>query len=82
MGGLLFPEAYLTATRQYVAQNNKWSLEELDLRVSIYENEQIDEDSFLVTGIIISGAKWSQGNNHIETTEELLNEIYKQRTAR
>lgn len=26
-GGLLFPEAYMTATRQYVAQRNGWSLE-------------------------------------------------------
>ena len=33
MGGLLFPEAYLTATRQFVAQNNHWSLEELELHV-------------------------------------------------
>jgi dynein heavy chain 1 len=71
MGGLLFPEAYLTATRQFVAQNNKWSLEELDLRVSIYENETVDDDSFLVTGIIITGAQWNQGKKQIETTEEL-----------
>lgn len=28
-GGLLFPEAYMTATRQFVAQRNGWSLEEL-----------------------------------------------------
>jgi hypothetical protein len=27
--GLLFPEAYMTATRQFVAQRNGWSLEEL-----------------------------------------------------
>ena len=33
MGGVLFPEAYLTATRQFVAQNNHWSLEELELHV-------------------------------------------------
>jgi dynein heavy chain 1 len=26
-GGLLFPEAYMTATRQFVAQRNRWSLE-------------------------------------------------------
>jgi dynein heavy chain 1 len=71
MGGLLFPEAYLTATRQYVAQNNKWSLEELDLRVTIDENEPMDEDSFLLSGIIITGAKWSLGSKHVETTEEL-----------
>jgi dynein heavy chain 1 len=26
-GGLLFPEAYMTASRQFVAQRNGWSLE-------------------------------------------------------
>jgi dynein heavy chain 1 len=25
-GGLLFPEAYMTATRQFIAQRNGWSL--------------------------------------------------------
>ena len=34
-GGLLYPEAYLTATRQSVAQKNGWSLEELELRFEI-----------------------------------------------
>ena len=35
LGGLFTPEAYITATRQYVAQANNWSLEELYLDVSI-----------------------------------------------
>ena len=34
LGGLFTPEAYITATRQYVAQVNNWSLEELYLDVS------------------------------------------------
>jgi dynein heavy chain 1, cytosolic len=34
-GGLLFPEAYLTATRQAVAQNNSWSLEDVQLSFEI-----------------------------------------------
>lgn len=71
MGGLLYPEAYLTATRQFVAQNNKWSLEELDLRVEIYEGQEVDDDSFLVTGMIISGANWDKASKKLEVTEEL-----------
>jgi len=71
MGGLLYPEAYLTATRQYVAQNNKWSLEELDLEVEIYENQEVDDDSFLITGMIITGANWNRGTKKLEVTEEL-----------
>ena len=35
LGGLFTPEAYITATRQYVAQSNNWSLEELYLDVRI-----------------------------------------------
>ena len=33
LGGLFIAEAYITATRQYVAQANSWSLEELYLEV-------------------------------------------------
>jgi hypothetical protein len=34
LGGLFIAEAYVTATRQYVAQANDWSLEELQLEAS------------------------------------------------
>ena len=33
LGWLFVPEAYITASRQYVAQANSWSLEELFLKV-------------------------------------------------
>lgn len=33
LGGLLFPEAYMTATRQFIAQRNGWSLEELEIHM-------------------------------------------------
>ena len=35
LGGLFTPEAYITATRQFVAQANSWSLEELYLRAEV-----------------------------------------------
>ena len=35
MGGLFNPEAFITATRQCVAQANSWSLEELSLDVTV-----------------------------------------------
>ena len=31
---MFVPEAYITATRQFVAQANNWSLEELSLEVT------------------------------------------------
>ena len=71
MGGLLYPEAYLTATRQYVAQNEKWSLEELDLQVSIYENEEVENDTFLVQGMFIEGANWDRSSKKLVIREEL-----------
>lgn len=53
LGGLFIPEAYITATRQYVAQANNWSLEELKLAVNVVEKGQkssLDDKSFAVTG--------------------------------
>ncbi|VDP01524.1 unnamed protein product [Soboliphyme baturini] len=64
LGGLFTPEAYITATRQYVAQANAWSLEELVLEVQEAEDFselKMDECSFGVTGLKIMGAKCSAG---------------------
>eukprot|EP01016_Furgasonia_blochmanni_P042655 TRINITY_DN567_c0_g1_i1.p1 TRINITY_DN567_c0_g1~~TRINITY_DN567_c0_g1_i1.p1 ORF type:complete len:874 (+),score=315.79 TRINITY_DN567_c0_g1_i1:204-2825(+) len=72
MGGLLFPEAYLTATRQYVAQNNKWSLEELDLKIEIYDGRSdLDDDSFLITGMTIEGAEWDAQTKLLKLNKDL-----------
>lgn len=51
LGGLMNPEAYVTATRQCIAQANSWSLEELELDVTIADlNQTPDDGSFIVTG--------------------------------
>ena len=39
MGGLFNPEAFVTATRQCVAQANSWSLEELSLDVTVADEQ-------------------------------------------
>ncbi|XP_074643936.1 cytoplasmic dynein 1 heavy chain 1-like isoform X2 [Tubulanus polymorphus] len=58
LGGLYIPEAYITATRQYVAQANHWSLEELylDVHVSDGNNVNLDDCSFGITGLKLQGA--------------------------
>jgi dynein heavy chain 1 len=49
LGGLFFPEAYITATRQAVAHRKKWSLETLHLRLDI---ERVnDPNAFVIDGI-------------------------------
>lgn len=55
LGGLLNPEAWITATRQCVAQANSWSLEELHLDVTItdsHDTSTIPHDCFAVVGKI------------------------------
>jgi dynein heavy chain 1 len=47
------PEAYVTATRQAVAQSHKWSLEELRLEIDL--DKSGDEDSFMITGLKLAG---------------------------
>ncbi|KAG9288876.1 hypothetical protein G9A89_001252 [Geosiphon pyriformis] len=56
LGGLFMPEAYITATRQAVAQKNVWSLEDLKLEVDI--NKSDDPNGFVVSGLKLEGAKW------------------------
>ncbi|ELK01220.1 Cytoplasmic dynein 1 heavy chain 1, partial [Pteropus alecto] len=61
LGGLFVPEAYITATRQYVAQANSWSLEELCLEVNVTTSQSatLDACSFGVTGLKLQGATCS-----------------------
>uniref|UniRef100_A0A8C0WNI1 Dynein heavy chain, cytosolic n=1 Tax=Castor canadensis TaxID=51338 RepID=A0A8C0WNI1_CASCN len=58
LGGLFVPEAYITATRQYVAQATSWSLEELCLEVNVTSTQgaTLDACSFGVTGLKLQGA--------------------------
>lgn len=49
LGGLFFPEAYITATRQAVAHRKRWSLETLHLRLDI--DQMNDPGAFIVDGM-------------------------------
>ena len=48
LGGLFYPEAYVTATRQAVAHKKKWSLETLHLQLDL-ENVN-DPEAFIIDG--------------------------------
>ena len=69
MGLLLFPEAFLTASRQFTAQNNKLSLDELELSISLCDENNVDENSFLVKGMYIEGIRWT--DNGIEAHKDI-----------
>ncbi|KII86420.1 hypothetical protein PLICRDRAFT_290191 [Plicaturopsis crispa FD-325 SS-3] len=57
LGGLFFPEAYITATRQAVAHRKGWSLETLHLRLDI---ERVnDPGAYIVDGLALEGAAWA-----------------------
>ncbi|CAH1756141.1 13650_t:CDS:10 [Entrophospora sp. SA101] len=56
LGGLFMPEAYITATRQAVAQKHRWSLEELKLEVDL--NTSGSPNSFAVSGMKLAGAQY------------------------
>jgi len=76
VGGLLNPEAYITATRQSAAQSHGWSLENLRLHAEAItlksaggdaqdaqgtQGAQPDADGFTVRGLSLEGASWSAG---------------------
>ena len=55
LGGLFFPEAYLTATRQYTAQLLEVSLEDLQICCQIANPS---ENSFTIHSCFIEGGEW------------------------
>lgn len=75
LGGLLNPEAYVTATRQCVAQANSWSLEELALDVTITEQggDAQKDSSFGVIGLKLQGAQCK--NNQLLLTSTIMMDL-------
>ncbi|KAL1512644.1 hypothetical protein ABEB36_002203 [Hypothenemus hampei] len=76
LGGLLNPEAWITATRQCVAQANSWSLEELHLDVTITDSHStasIPHDCFAVVGLKLQGAQCK--NNQLLLTSSIMSEL-------
>ena len=66
-GGMFHPEAYLTAMRQVVAQENGWPLENVKLRLIPLTNEEFAQkdplltehkNAFLIHSLILEGAEW------------------------
>ncbi|MCP9259196.1 Dynein heavy chain, cytoplasmic [Dirofilaria immitis] len=74
LGGLFAPEAYITATRQTVAQSNQWSLEELRMHIEVgVMNDR--PDTFRVEGLRLMGAICKKKINWKLWTNEPLNTI-------
>lgn len=75
LGGLLNPEAYVTATRQCIAQANSWPLEELVLDVTITDSNEatVDECSFGVVGLKLQGAQCR--NNQLLLTSTIMTDL-------
>merc|ERR1712242_218437 len=78
MGGLFNPEAFITATRQCVAQANSWSLEELHLDVCVADTENekpsFDDCSFAVEGLKLFGAVCR--NNQLAISAEISTNLH------
>jgi len=73
-GGLLFPEAFMTATRQSIAQDNKWSLEELELKFEVDPSDEAiktNDLGFIVEGLSIEGASYARDEQRIKLSEAL-----------
>ncbi|TRY83561.1 hypothetical protein DNTS_016270 [Danionella cerebrum] len=75
LGGLFVPEAYITATRQCVAQANSWSLEELCLQVSVTpaQGASLDACSFGILGLKLQGAVCT--NNKLSLSSSISTEL-------
>jgi dynein heavy chain 1 len=68
LGGMKNPEAFVAATRQSVAQAHKWSLEDLEMRVTVADSAA-RTDSFTFTGLELHGASWANKSLAIDNTD-------------
>ncbi|EDV24404.1 uncharacterized protein TRIADDRAFT_24890 [Trichoplax adhaerens] len=76
LGRLFVPEAFVTATRQFVAQANNWSLEELFLDIYVTnkgEKMTADDCSFGVTGLKLMGSNCS--NNILQLSSSIATDL-------
>lgn len=78
LGGLFNPEAYITATRQCVAQANSWSLEELTMEVTVADKPlkgpTSDNCVFVITGLKLQGARCEQ--NQLLLTSAITTDLH------
>ena len=60
---LFFPTAFITATRQYVAETLSVSLDDLTLKLDASSGAAPTSDSsFSVKGLVVEGGEWSKSN--------------------
>merc|ERR550532_778660 len=77
LGGLFNPEAYITATRQCVAQANSWSLEELILDIFIGNPDDtisMDDWSFGLEKLKLQGAACI--NNELKISKDIMTDLH------
>ncbi|CDJ33136.1 Cytoplasmic dynein heavy chain, related [Eimeria mitis] len=75
LGGLFFPSAYLTATRQAVAQAKGWSLDDLAVEVIVGSSEAKDDQCFIITGLTVEGAAWNSTEACLDVTHTLASNL-------
>ena len=77
LGGLFNPEAYITATRQCVAQANSWSLEELFLDIHIGNPDDtisMDDFSFGIEKLKLQGGTCH--NNQLKISNDIMTDLH------
>lgn len=68
----------MTATRQYVAQNNNWSLEDVVLKFEIGLSEEDlakNDQGFILTGFTMQGAEYGAEDRRFKMTEKISTDL-------
>jgi dynein heavy chain 1 len=74
LGGLFSPEGFVAATRQYVAQQNKWPLESLKLNLEIGQS-QPKANTFVFEGLTLYGAGWDKQSGCLVLTDKTQTQL-------
>ncbi|KAJ3439563.1 dynein heavy chain [Anaeramoeba flamelloides] len=71
LGGLFDPSAFITATRQSAAHAMEWSLETLQLQISIDTKQRVTNQSYYLNKLLLEGAVYN--NRSLRITDQISN---------
>eukprot|EP00997_Jenningsia_sp_PLL12_P011960 NODE_978_length_1342_cov_47.264501_g810_i0.p1 GENE.NODE_978_length_1342_cov_47.264501_g810_i0~~NODE_978_length_1342_cov_47.264501_g810_i0.p1 ORF type:complete len:424 (+),score=126.65 NODE_978_length_1342_cov_47.264501_g810_i0:33-1274(+) len=72
LGNLLFPDAFITATRQATARHHSWALESLELVIKIGATDKSGDFGFNFSGLVMEGAMYKDGRLRLLPATQLF----------
>ena len=58
LGGLFYPASFLASVKQDVARSKGWAMDEMEIRLTSFEEGKEETGSLLVKDVLLDGGDW------------------------